>query len=220
VKIAAVMATRFNPPQRKALLETLRADGIEPVVMADAGPHPDDWSLYRLWNAGVRYAIERGAEYIAVLNDDVTILPETLDLMAEALIVHDKGRNIGVIYPDVRRRTSEGLGDLWPLTPTTGTWGAGGMTGFCFMFRADLGIPFDERYQLWYGDDAFEEAVRAKGLLVARIDGLPIDHTANGSTSQLPDGEAGERIARDRARWDSRLRVIVQHNSPTFTVTA
>lgn len=200
--IAAVMATRFDPPQRERLLELLRADGVVPVVMADVGPHAADWSLYRLWNAGVRYAIDNvGAEYVCVLNDDVTILPETLIAMVEALIVHDPRGRIGVIYPDTRRGTREGLGDLWPLTSTTGTWGAGGMTGFCFMFRADLGIPFDEGYRLWYGDDAFEEAVRAKGLLVARIDGLPIDHVPGQSTARLGD-EAQQMIAADRARWE------------------
>lgn len=205
------MATRFDPPQREPLLRLLRTDGVEPVVMADVGPHREGWSLYRLWNAGVRYAIDNlGADYICVLNDDVTILPGTLEAMAEELAI----RECAVVYPDTRRRTTD-ESFIGTPTPTTGTWGAGGMTGFCFMFRADLGIAFDERYQLWYGDDAFEEAVRAKGLLVCRIDGLPIDHSPGGSTRQLPDAEVAAMIAADRQRWEQRTHYAVQREPVT-----
>lgn len=205
--IAAVMATRFDPPEREPLLETLRADGVLPVVMADVGPHAEDWSLYRIWNAGVRYAIERGADYICVLNDDVAIGRHTLQTMANFL---EERSDVGVVYPDVR-----GIFTAHSLTPTEGTWGAGGMTGFCFMFRADLDVPFDEGYRLWYGDDAFEAAVRAKGLLVARIDGLPIDHTPMGSTRLLPDEEAQRMIASDRKRWENRTHYSVQREAVT-----
>lgn len=209
------MATRFERPQRESLLELLRADGVLPVVMLDIGPHPDDWSLYRIWNRGVDDAIARGAEYICVLNDDVAILPGTLGVM-EAFLRHwPKTSPFGVVYPDYRRRTDQGV-LLGSPTPTVGTWGAGAMSGFCFMFRADLGIRFDESYHLWYGDDAFEEAVRAKGLLVARIDGLPIDHTPMGSTSQLGD-EAQVWIANDRRRWETRQRTTIQHEPETVT---
>ena len=195
--IAAVMATRYDPPQRQPLLELLRADGVMPVVMLAAGPHQPDWSLYRLWNNGVTYAIEHGADYICVINDDVTILPGAVLTMASVLAAHPE---VGVVYPDYRRSTSLGPDVNWQPVPTEGTWGRRGMSGWCFMFRADLGVRFDEEYRLWYGDDAFEEAVRAKGLLVARIDGLPIDHTPETSTRQLP--EAGDLMAADRRRWE------------------
>ena len=208
--IAAVIPTRFYPPEFWRLRAVLEADGVTTVIVPD-GVHDPSWSLYHLWSLGVQDAIEVGAEYIAVLNDDITILPGTLEWMANRL---QYSPSTGVVYPNHSRRTSEGLGSQH-CTPTASTWGAGGMTGFCFMFRANLGIPFDESYHLWYGDDAFEEAVRAKGLLVARIDGLPIDHTPNGSTSRLP--EAAELIARDRLRWDTRQRNTVQ---PLATVTA
>lgn len=196
--IAAVIATRYQPPQFAALTMTLAVDGVLQVTVVD-GEHGPDWSLYRLWNRGVRKAIEDGAEYVCVLNDDVTILPGTLQKMSAQLELP----YYGAVYPDYRRRTAEGM-DLTTVTSTVGTWGAGGMSGFCFMFRADLGVPFDESYHFWYGDDAFEEAVRAKGLLVARIDGLPIDHSPNGSASRIW-GELAPLIEADRNRWETRL---------------
>lgn len=198
--IAAVMATRFDPPERKRLLETLIADNVFDVVMVDAGPHPEDWTIYRLWNNGVKWAIKKGAEFICVMNDDITILPGTLKEMAAHLV---SSPDVGVVYPDARRRTKDGIGDTTTHTTTTGTWGSGGMTGFCFMFRADLNIPFDETLEWWYGDDQFEQDVRNKGLSVARIDELPIDHKPDGSASKIWD-EMSARIAHDRTIWDAR----------------
>jgi GT2 family glycosyltransferase len=209
--IAAVIATRFEPPQLTPLLETLRADGVLPVVVHDTGTHAPDWSLYRLWNDGVRQAIERGAEYVCVMNDDVTILPGTLNLMAGWL---EEVAEYGVLYPDCKRATSERFGHFRAMI-TQGTWGAGAMTGFCFMFRADLDVPFDEKYQLWYGDDDFEERVRAKGLLVARIDGLPIDHAAMGSTSLVDHETVMAWIENDRRRWETRTYYTVQTEAVT-----
>lgn len=221
-QIAAVIATRFDPPQFESLRGTLARDGVTTITVRDDEPHGPDWSLYRLWNEGVGTAIEHGANYIAVLNDDITILPGTLPEMATML---RRWPAVGVVYPDWRRPTAAGFRmkearqtiswEYAGRTPTEGTWGAGGMSGFAFMFRADLGIPFDEGYQWWFGDDAFEEAVRAKGLLVARIDGLPIDHTPGQSAAQLPSEEVAGMIRRDRERWETRTHYAVQGEAVT-----
>jgi len=117
MEIAAVIATRFEPPELPPLLELLRADHVIPVIVKDVGIHPPDWSLYRLWNNGVREAIERGAEYICVMNDDVVMVSGALEWMANVLRYN---QNIGVVYPNIRRRTTEGLGPIH-LTYTEGT---------------------------------------------------------------------------------------------------
>ena len=78
------------------------------------------------------------------------------------------------------------------------------MTGFCFMFRAGLGIPFDESYHWWYGDDAFEAAVRASGLSVCRVGGLPVRHAPDGSASR-DWARLAPLVALDRERWEGRV---------------
>jgi hypothetical protein len=203
--IAAIIPTRFRPPQLEALLEVLATDGVKAYVMdSTAYGH----RIYRMWNAGVRLAKIEAADFVAVLNDDITILPGTLPLMAEALA----DPRVGAVYPDVRVP----LGSL-PARPlilqaTSGTWGAGGMTGFCFMFRGQPEFPyyplFDEAYSWWYGDDDFEERVRGAGRRdVCRIVGLPIGHAADGSAGRVMD-ELGPLIAADRALWDSRHAAV------------
>lgn len=191
--IAAVIPTRFHPPELEVLITQLEADGVAAFVMESA---LYDHHIYRMWNAGVALARATGVTEIAVLNDDIAILPGTLPRLAELLRSDPK---VGVVYPDVGTPTWVGLADDRALTPTVGTWGSGGMTGFAFMFRANLGIPFDESFGLWYGDDAFEAAVRSAGLLVCRAEGVPIYHRPGGSTN--PD-EWGTVIAADRERWD------------------
>ena len=126
--------------------------------------------------------------HIAVLNDDIAIKPGALRFMADVL---DDYPDIGVVYPDVNADWDSPI--YRGLERTTGTWGAGGMTGFCFMFRATLGIPFDEAYQWWYGDDAFEEAVRDAGLSVARVTGVPIRHVPGRSAGAARRPRAARR---------------------------
>src|ERR1035437_2068258 len=190
--IAAVIPTRYHPPELPELLDQLEADGVAVFLMESA---LYDHHIYRMWNAGVALPRATGATEIAVLNDDIAILPGTLPRLAELLRSDPK---VGVIYPDCGAPTWVGLADDRTLTPTVGTWGSGGMTGFAFMFRANLGIAFDESFGLWYGDDAFEAAVRAAGLLVCRAEGVPIYHVPGRSTSD----SWGPVIAADRERWD------------------
>ena len=191
--IAAVIPTRYHPPELAVLMDQLRAEEVLVIVLeSEYFGH----RIYRMWQHGTEVAKALGVDAIAILNDDITILPGTLGKMAQALADHG---DAGVVYPDVQAPLFLGLPDGDAITSTQGTWGSGGMTGFCFMFRADLGIPFDESYGLWYGDDAFEEAVRRYGLLVCRVDGLPIFHIPGGSTSR---DEWGPVIEADRSRWD------------------
>jgi GT2 family glycosyltransferase len=197
--IAAVIPTRFRPPQLEPLLAVLHADGAQAIVLDSAD---FDHRIYSMWNAGISRARTLvGPEAIAILNDDIELLPGTLPLMAEAL----GDPAVGVVYPDVRAGLSSGL-PFRPLTleATSGTWGTGGMTGFCFMFRPDWPLTvFDTSYAWWYGDDDFEERVRGAGRIVARIVGLPIRHAADGSARKVAS-ELAPLIAADRALWEAR----------------
>ena len=189
--IAAVIPTRFCPPQLERLLELLAADGVAQIVLDD-----DSTEIYAKWDRGVEMARAAGATEIAILNDDIEILPGTLPLLAETLRA-DHG--LGVVYPDINAPWT--LPASVTTQRTKGTWGAGGMTGFAFLFRAEIEIPFEAGYHWWYGDDAWEEAVRATGWAVGRACGVPIRHTPNGSASRVWPLLA-PLIEADRKRWD------------------
>ena len=196
--IAAVIPTRFHPPELAQLVAECYRDEVTPYVMESA---LFDHRIHRMWNAGTEMAKAAGAQTVAILNDDISIVPGTLRRL-DALLGYARrnNRKTAVVYPDVQAPWGL-LPDLYLVDPTEGTWGRGGMTGFCFMFRTDLPLPaFDEGFGLWYGDDAFEEGVRAAGYNVCRAVDVPIHHIPGGSTDP---SEWGPIIEADRTRWDA-----------------
>lgn len=194
--IAAVIPTLYRPSALARLLEVLRLDGVFPIVVpSELFEH----AIYRMWNVGAAMARAAGARAIAVLNDDIEIPRGALPLMGQALEAHPE---VGVVYPDTTADWQTPL--AYELQPTQYTHPRGGMTGFCFAFRSDLPVAFDERYHWWYGDDAFEEAVRAMGLRVCRMVGVPIRHMSDGSASRRW-GELEPLTAQDRARWEAEV---------------
>jgi hypothetical protein len=193
--IAAVIPTRYHPLELAELLRVLAADRIRVYLMeSERFGH----RIHAMWNAGVQMARAAGATEIAILNDDVALLPGSLPALRDALRTRP---NAGIAYPDERAPWGV-LAPSGTVEETTGSWGAGGMTGFAFMFKAELGIPFDEGFGWWYGDDAFEEAVRARGLRTCRVLGVPVRHTPNGSSGKRWS-ELAPVIDADRKRWEA-----------------
>lgn len=201
--IVAVIPTLYRPPTLQPLLDVLKADDINVILIDTKGREPD---IYRWWNEGCDEARARGATEIAVLNDDIVILPGTLPLMARAIREH----GLGVSYPEVGKLAvphalevteTEGLWrGTWPKAVRTSDLG---MTGFIFMFTATLPVRFDESYRWYAGDDAFEEAVWRAGYRVGCVRGLRIEHLA--SYSGKKSWSVLKDLARvDRERWRDR----------------
>lgn len=189
--ISAVIPTLYHPPQLGRLLEVLEEDEVEVHLLeSESFGH----RIYVGWNAGVRKST---GDFIAILNDDIEILPGTLPMMAAVLAAQPR---VGVVYPDQSAPLSGGIPDRVQIQLTEGSGRVGGMTGFCFMFRSDLGVPFDERYNWWYGDDQFDLDVRLKGLTIGRVNGLPISHAQSTSASKR-QGELDPLIRSDSLLW-------------------
>jgi GT2 family glycosyltransferase len=189
--ISAVIPTLYHPPQLAMLLAVLEHDEVE-VHLLESGIY--EHRIYRMWNEGVRRA---KGDYIAVLNDDIKILPGTLPLMARILEAKPK---LGVVYPDQWAPLEAGLPEKIQIQLTEGSARVGGMAGFCFMFRRGLMLPFDERFNWWFGDDQFEFDVRAEGLQVGRVNGLPLSHDQSTSAERRKD-ELGPLIQADQRLW-------------------
>jgi GT2 family glycosyltransferase len=192
--IGAVIPTRFDPPELPYLLDVLTEDKVLWIIQpSEQFGH----RIHRMWNDGLDRLAD--CDYVAMLNDDIRILPGTLPFMARVL---DKHLEVGIVYPDIRVPFAS-LPTEVRLEETEGSWGRGGMTGFCFMFRP--GPKFDESYQWWYGDDDFEERMRLSGKKVCRVVGLPIVHTVDGSAHKVWNEIEPLTIA-DRNLWEARHR--------------
>jgi GT2 family glycosyltransferase len=180
--ICAVIPTRYHPPELFRLLAVLWQDGICTHLTVDA--HKSDHRIYRMWNVACDAARGHGAKYIAVLNDDIEIMPGTVPLLAR-VFEHDE--RLGVAYPDFYSRWGS-LPRKPIVTSTTGMWPwpepGPGLTGFCFVMRADLPVRFDESYRWWYGDGQFEKDVRAAGYVVGLVRGVPLRHRLHHSSDR------------------------------------
>lgn len=220
IPTVAVIPSRYERRRLQALALPLRREAD--VIVFDNGHEPPlvdpritiidarGDGIYRMWNRGWQLARERwpGKVNVAVLNDDIVILPNTLRFLAGALRGGDP--KIGCVYPDASVRR----GQLPATVSYTTEWDpAGGrsLTGFCFMFKGELDLPpFDEGMEWWYGDSEFDESVKLAGYGVARIDGVPITHVSDAESNDWARRpELKEAVERDGLRWADRHDRIV-----------
>lgn len=200
VKIAACIPTRFEPPTLAPLRAQLEREGVLVLVRRDRS-QPPALDIYRWWNQLAQAAVDLGATHIAMLNDDVELPPGALAYMA---LVLDKHPEVGVVYPDMERWRHFDPPPALPKHIVLGDREPDGMTGFCFMFRADLPVRFDTRYRWWYGDTQFQEDVRDAGLEVRQINGLGIQHLHGYSHKFVDEHWLRGLIRDDKRRWTER----------------
>lgn len=194
----AIIPSRYEPDRLRALVRSILPE-LEAVLILDNGhdqlprfrspkvivEDARGLGLYPMWNRGRAWA---SGSKVAVLNDDVRLARGTLRAMAEAL----DDPAVGIAYPGEGRVTDS----LGPYR----------MTGYCFAFRADAPVPdFDEGFEWWCGDTAFERAVLQAGLAVVGVPG----NVRHESDSERDDWsrrpELKEAAARDVVRWAGML---------------
>ena len=125
-------------PSKRVLVRTTDAPDVENAINLK---YEGEFNIQKWWNFGIDYARERGAEYVAVLNDDVQILSNPLRRIAE-----------------VMKATGATLGYPFPFT--------GHVCGYCWVLDLKSNIRLDENYKWWYGDrDLDLQARKVKGVI-------------------------------------------------------
>jgi hypothetical protein len=113
----------------------------------------------------------------------------------------------GVVFPDMDTPLNIELREPkdYETKVTQGIWGQGGMTGFCFMFKGELPIPFiDEKFSWWYGDDDFVKQVELAGFTQERVIGLPLYHVWGQSSRLVNQDELRAKIVKDNAYFNQK----------------
>jgi GT2 family glycosyltransferase len=99
----------------------------------------DDFNIHRWWNKGINFAEEHGAKFVAVLNDDVWIEPQSL----QKIVFCMKDSIEAVIgYPE-------------PCSSD--------ICGYAWVLRLDSPVRPDERYRWWFGDNDLRNQARLHG---------------------------------------------------------
>jgi len=106
-------------------------------------------NIQRWWKSGIEEARSRGATSVAVVNDDISITPETLPALEQALL------STGAAIASPSRpeyRTGLHKRPLIPYEPRL--WGS------LWVLRLDSGLRPDPGYVWWYGDNDLD--IRAR----------------------------------------------------------
>jgi len=130
-------------PERIVIVHTVESEPIPEVHnIWDLG----EINIHRWWNKGIDYAVERGAEYVAVLNDDLKLDNDPINTLAYAL--DEIGFSLAIPYPH-----------------------SGHICGYCFVINVKDGLRPDERFRWWYGDnDLYFHAEKKNGIVQITCD--------------------------------------------------
>lgn len=163
--LRAIVATSGLPPERVVVVDT-SLSGCESIcddespldvpgatVLVDYGPI----NIHRWWNLGIDHLAAAGCTRVAVLNDDVSIAPDTLPKLA---------RGMGPATLAVLRD---------PLSAS----------GHCWMLNVTHGVRPDESYAWWCGDLQLHADASAAGGVV-EVDAWCLHLHPNAATSSSP----------------------------------
>jgi hypothetical protein len=162
--LADIIKDSGIPPERIVIVHTVES---EPIPEVHNIWDLDEINIQRWWNKGIDYAAERGAEYVAVLNDDVKINNKrALETLA-----------FGCQQSDVAMAVCVDLLNKNTLLRNS---------GHCFVLNLKYPIRPDERFRWWYGDnDLYMQATILNGIVGANV---PIEHIEpNKLTSENPE---------------------------------
>jgi len=125
-------------------------------------------NIQRWWNAGIDEAARRGATAVAVVNDDLSLQPQTLARLHEALLA------TGAAIASPSRPPRRDRLHRRPLVPY-----APRIWGCLWVLDLACGLRPDERYRWWYGDCDLDIRARRDFGGVVSVD-VPYAHLHSG----------------------------------------
>ena len=177
-----IVATRpgVEVPTGVRLVEDLRAPNIQ-----------------RWWNRGIDEAQNGGATAVAVVNDDITLSPQTLPSLHHELI-----RTRAAIASPMRQEFGVGLHKrpLIPYEPRL--WGS------LWMLRLESGLRPDEKYVWWYGDNDLDIRARKSFGGVVSVDVEYSHHHPGEGTAANPELQA--QSDRDGQHFESQYARLLR----------
>jgi len=148
-------------------------------------------------NLGIKYALEQGAEYVLILNNDTVISPDLLDKL---VAVAESDPNIGAVSPAIKESTGETVyyGKVsWlksELKHSTTKPTQKYLNNKEYLIGAAILIKrsalekvegFSEAYFLYFEDADLSQRLQRAGLRLKVVPEAIIEHQVGASTSQL-----------------------------------
>ena len=170
-------------------------------------------------NVGIRFALERGADYIWLLNNDTIAAPEALSRLLEKALTDSRIGAVASIcyYADDPEKIEAWGGarvNLWigfgrnSTRPRDDDW-FHSLNGTSLLITRealqDAGL-FDEGFFLYWEDTEFCMRLRKRGWRIAAAPGSRVLHKVHGSSGW-------EKLMLDRHQTTSGLRLLGLHSS-------
>ena len=126
------------PPEKIVIVHTVESEPIDGVNnIWDLDPV----NIHRWWNRGIDVARTFGADYIAVLNDDLKLKNDPINKIVQSM----KELNAILGYP----------------LPYTGA-----IPGYCWVLDIKSNIRADEKLRWWYGDNDIQYKAAMQGEFI------------------------------------------------------
>ena len=150
------------------------------------------------WNKGIRIARSIGADYMAILNNDLELAPKW-DLPLKNKLDDE---NIGIVSP--YSTYGNQLHRRFPLVGSVNPLGLE-ILGCCFMFRSSLidrigYVPEDLRH--YYGDNWFQDITKEAGMQVVYAPESRVHHYYQQTTSKTRQNEI---VTHDKKAYETIL---------------
>jgi GT2 family glycosyltransferase len=173
-------------------VEAIRATFPEVEVVA----LPQNVGYARGTNAGVRRALERGADWTLLVNNDAEVTPDTLAVLLEAAEAHGAGMVVPTIvtfdtpervWPAAghRRRLTLAAFDSTAAPPGAAPYDVDWVAACVVLVRAelwrDVGL-FDERYLFYYEDHDLCLRAKRRGWRLLHVPAARARHHVAAST--------------------------------------
>lgn len=161
----------------------------------------ENGGIARAVNKGLRFALDRNADYICLTDDDTQVLSE--DWLLHAIQHMELERSIGIMgFHEIHEKTAPedrhpSFAEVERIDPCAMLFRSGTLKA--------IGL-FDEGYILYGEDDDLEERTRKAGFSLASSSS-PIFHVSGGTTKQASMRATFFQMA-------SRIRFAFKHQNP------
>ena len=154
-------------------------------------------NIQRWWNLGIQESERRGATYVAVVNDDISLRPETLEQLRDALVATP-----ATIASPSRPPFRDGV-HTRPLIPyEPRLWGS------LWVLKLAARLRPDERYVWWYGDNDLDIRARRRFGGVVLVD-VAYEHLHPGEGTGHSDTLRAQTAA-DAATFEHQYRYLLR----------
>jgi len=134
-------------------------------------------------NTGIAYALERGADYIAVFNSDIKVIPNWMEL---AIDVFDAQPNAGLVgYTEIPKENESLFYGVKELKDNVEYKNVKGLPGCLYLCPASvfrhIGL-FDEKYYMYGEDNDFFHRLMKAGYIIIQTN-VPVWHYGEGTSN-------------------------------------